>query len=113
LNQLKEPYDKYYAMATSIILGDHESNESEEDEEMFQVTFHGSLKIIYLYFLNLLIEIRCLKTILDDFRTNGKLQPVLPYLIHFISQAVYDKQIQLIDFSSNETFIYIIARYKA
>ena len=63
LNQLKEPYNKYYNMTTSVILGDFDAVDEEEDEKMF-------------------------KMILNDFRTNCKLQPVLAYLVNFASQSV-------------------------
>ena len=39
LSQLKKPYDKYYSMVTSVILGDYESSGIDEEEALFEVTF--------------------------------------------------------------------------
>ncbi|CAF0928055.1 unnamed protein product, partial [Brachionus calyciflorus] len=58
--QINQEYKEYYNMVTSVILGDHDC--PDEDDNM-------------------------LNMVLEDFRTNDKLQPVLPYLVNFFHQT--------------------------
>ena len=54
-NGLKEPFNKYYDMIVSIVLGDYEPNEAENDEEqMFHVNIYSFLvssEIFFFFFL--------------------------------------------------------------